>query len=317
MVMAQPIEIRYDPSFVEEAVFLELSAREAAGDRREVLAFHAQRSAIYEAEGLREQRDAAFQQLAARYFRELGFAELFLKRLEEVPLVAAHVHAVMVRRVFCRRDERVELYVLPGSEAHRHAGGPATLLIDLQAVGCRDRQRLIAWLRHELMHVSDMLDPVFAYAPHRELGGECELEDDLTRERFRLLWDLFVEGRMRRRGWPVAVEGSVRRREFERIALPWEPERRNMVWRTLGSREHWTQRELLELAQDERLTRMLGQGGVRCPLCHFPTREGMRDWSHERAALAEAIRADYPAWAPSHGACLQCVELYRSRLQPA
>jgi hypothetical protein len=317
MSMAPQIEIHIDPSFAEEAVFLELSAQEGAVDRGMAQAFHTERSALYGGQGSAEQRAAAFHHLAARYFRELGLAELFAARLDEAPLVTAHVQAVIVRRVFCRKDERVELYVLPGSQAPRDAEGPATLLIDLQVVRCRDRGRLVAWLRHELMHVSDMLDPAFAYMPHPELSGEYELEDDLIRERFRLLWDLSVEGRMRRRGWPTTVDQPVRRREFERMSVPWAPERREAVWRDLGTRARWTQRELLQLAQDERLTRMLGQGGIRCPLCHFPTREGVRDWSHERAAVAEAIRADYPAWRPSHGACLQCVELYRSRLQLA
>lgn len=315
--MPQPIEIRYGPSFMEEAVFLEMNAQETAVDQGMAQAFHAQRSTLYDAQGSTEQREAAFQQLAARYFHELGFAEVFTKRLEEFPLVSAYVLALIVRRVFCRKEERVELYVLPESEAHRHSVGPATLLIDLQAIRCRDRHRLVAWLRHELMHVSDMLDPAFAYEPHPELGGECDLEHDLIRERFRLLWDLFVEGRMRQRGWQTVVEESVRRREFERTFALWEPERREAAWQDLGGRGNWSQREFLELSQDERLTRMLGQGGIRCPLCHFPTCEGVRDWSDERAAVAEAIRADYPAWKPSHGACLQCVELYRSRLQLA
>ena len=315
--MARQIEVQCDPSFMEEAVFLELSAREAAADLGAAKAFHAERGALYDAQGSAEQREAAFHQLAARHFRELGLAELLMERFGEVPLVAAHVQTAIVRRVFCRRDERVELYVLPGSEAHRDPGSLTTLLIDLQAVRCLDRRRLVAWLRHELMHISDMLDPAFAYEPHQELGGEYELEDDLIRERFRLLWSLLTEGRMRRKGWQPVAEEPTRRKEFERMCASWEPARREAVWGDLGSRERWTQRELLELARDERLTRMLGQGGIRCPLCHFPAREGVRDWSHERAAVAEAIRADYPAWQPSYGACLQCVELYRSRRQLA
>ena len=315
--MPPPIEIRYEPSFLEEAVFLELSAREAAGDRRVAQVFHAQRAALYDAAASPEQREAAFRKFAARYFEELGFAELFAARLEECPLVAAHVHAVLVRRVFCRKEERVELYVLPGSTARQDSGSPTTLLIDLQVMRCRDRQRLAAWLRHELMHICDMLDPAFAYQPHPELGGEYELENDLIRERFRLLWDLRTEGRMRRRGWQAVTEDTIRHREFERVFAPWEPLRREAVWRDCGSRDNWTQRELLALAQDERLTRMLGQGGIRCPLCHFPTREGVRDWSGGQATVAEAIHMDYPMWQPSHGACLQCAELYRSRLQLA
>ena len=189
-----------------------------------------------------------------------------------------------------------------------------TLLLSLQASRCLETPQVVTFLQHELLHVSDMLDPAFAYEPHPELGGACDAEDDATRERFALLWDLAVEGRMRRQGWQVSVEESARRRTFERAFASWDPARQQAVWQALQTRTRWTQHQLLALAQDERLTRMLGEGGVRCPLCHFPTREGVCDWEGERAAIVEAIRADYPRWSPSQGACLQCVELYRSRI---
>ena len=308
--MANP-EIRFDPSFIEEAVFLALSAHGASGNQPTAQAFHTQRAALYDGPLLAETREAAFRQLALRYFHTLGLAQLFTQRFEEFPLLAAHVGVATVRRVWSRKEERVELYRQSGGEAS------TTLVVDLQVIRCLAREAMVSFLRHELMHICDMLDPVFAYEPHPELGGEYELENDLIRERFRLLWDLCVEGRMRRRDWQTVVEEPIRRREFERIFAPWEPQRREVIWRDLSGRGNWTQRELLELARDERLTRMLGQGGIRCPLCHFPTREGVCDWSGERAVVAEAIHTDYPTWQPSHGACLQCVELYRSRLQLA
>ncbi len=297
------VEIRFDPALVEEAVFLELKRREASGDRRLAETFHAQRSRLYDATGAADEREARFRQLAERYFHDLGLLELVTTRFEECPLVAAQVQMATVQRVWSRKEERVELYMRP-----------TTLLLGLQAARYLNRDELVAFLRHELMQISDMLDPTFAYDPHPEFGGMCETEDDLVRERFRVLWNVVVDGRLRRRGWQMVVEEPRRRQEFERTFSSWSPTRRHAVFEACSTRAPCTQRELLDLAKDERLTQTLGAGGVRCPLCHFPTREGVCDWSHERAAAAQAIHHDYPLWEPSDGACLQCVELYQSRL---
>lgn len=301
------VEIRFDPALIEEAVFLVLG--------RVASAFHREREALYEL-GERHQA-AAFQQLARRYFEALGLCELFTGRLGEFPRLSERVELIVVRRVWLRGDEQVELYVGQSREAPFALEASTTLFIGLQASRCLDRDALVAWLRHELMHVSDMFDPAFAYEPRPALGGECELEDDLIRERFRLLWNLFAEGRARRKGWPTVVSGAIRLRQFERAFASWDAGRRETVWRDLRGREQYTQRELLDLARDERLTRTLGQGGVRCPLCHFPTRGGVREWDGARAAIAEAIRAEYSTWDPAQGACAQCVELYQARVQMA
>ncbi len=308
------VDVQFDPAFVEETVFLELRNREALGNCAMAQAFHVQRSALYDTTTATGEREARFQQLAARYFQELGFSELFAKRFEEFPLIGAHVPVALVRRAWSRKEERVELYVPPTPGGGSSLKAFPTLWIGFQVARCLNREQLVAFLRHELMHISDMFDPAFGYQPHPDFGAECETEEDLIRKRFRLLWNLVVDGRMRRKGWPAVDHGTTRLREFERAFASWDPQRREAVWPDLGNRASCTQRELLELAKDERLTRMLGQGGVRCPLCHFPTREGVCDWRGERAAVAEAIQTDYAWWDPVQGACRQCFELYRARL---
>jgi hypothetical protein len=208
------VELRFDPAFVEEAVFLE-SSRLASGAVQIAAAFHQEREAVY---GLADalEREAAFRRLALRYFQSLGLAEMFTARLEEFPRLSDRIELAVVRRVWSRKDEQVELYVgrppparpddspeISLREISRIDKIPRpwpgyfmTLFIGLQVVRCLDRGKLIAFLRHELMHVADMLDPAFAYDPQVGLGGECVPENELIRERFRLLWDLWVHGRM-------------------------------------------------------------------------------------------------------------------------
>jgi len=299
------MEIRFDPTYIEEVVFLELKAREVSGDAQLSQAFHAAWDAIYDSEGSAEDRDTRFHQAASRYFQELGLRDLIMKRFEEFPFVRIGVHVVMIRRAWSRKEECVELYVRESSRM---------LQMTLQTSRSLERERFVTFLRHELMHVSDMLNPAFGYKPHPELGGIYELEQDLARERFRVLWNIFVDGRMRRCGWRTVIDETTRRRELERAFPSWEPKRRQAVFNELFSHEQCMQQELLELAKNEGLMQSLGDGGVRCPLCHFPTRDGVRKWEGVWAVVAEAIQKDFPHWNPTQGACTQCGELYRSRI---
>jgi hypothetical protein len=61
-----------------------------------------------------------------------------------------------------------------------------------------DRDRLRPWLYRQLRHIEDMVDGRFGY--------ECALpvapavQQNLIRDRYALLWDVFVEGRLIRAG---------------------------------------------------------------------------------------------------------------------
>ena len=96
--------------------------------------------------------------------------------------------------------------------------------------------RLTEFLRRELLHVADMCDPAFAYSPTPELGGSCQTDNDLIRDRFRLLWDAFVEARMRRWGW-VAPD------DHRQAAAP------HTLLADVMQQETWTQSALLALAR--------------------------------------------------------------------
>jgi hypothetical protein len=241
-------ELRCDPSFIEEAVFLELSRLAAAGDRRAGSAFHREREAVYELPDA-QQRDAAFQRLAQRTFEALGLSEPFTARLAEFPLVPDRVELVMVRRVWTKPEEQVELYVGPSGAARPAQPLSTTLFIGLRAARCLERPALTAFLRHELMHVADMLDPAFAYNPHARLGADGAPEGELVRARFRALWDLWVHARMRRRGWPTALDGAARQGQATRAFAFLRPSDREALVAAVSRRDRWTHAELLALAR--------------------------------------------------------------------
>ncbi|MBI3088452.1 MAG: hypothetical protein HYY91_06210 [Candidatus Omnitrophica bacterium] len=273
------VELRFDPAFVEEAVFLELNRLTTAGSHQTVSSFHRAREAVYELPDA-QQREAAFQQLARRYFQALRLSELFAERLSEFPRLSSRLELAVIRRVWDRKDEQVELYVGRPGEARPALEVSTTLLIGLQAVRCLDRGKLTAFLRHELMHVADMLDPAFVYDPHpafaprpagvagsdppqcggadgaptgRGVGGECEPEHELIRERFRVLWDLWVHARLRRMGWQAVLTDDARGQEVERAFASLDAAARRELSTTVSGRDRWTQDELLTLARRQRV----------------------------------------------------------------
>lgn len=240
------MNIQFDPAFVEEAVFLELKRAASLGQGQMQRTFRQEWTALYEENSSPEEREAAFQRLSGRYFKALGLSELFAQRFEEFPELATVIEVALVRGVFSRKEERVEFYVsragdgepgLPAPATPRQAGirVPTVLFIGLQAARCLDRDPLAAFLRHELMHVCDMINPAFKYDPHADLGGACRAEEDLIRERFRLLWNMWVHGRCKRKGWQTLKEDLIRLQDQE-------------IFQIVGGRDRWTQQELLALA---------------------------------------------------------------------
>ena len=222
-----PADLRIDPALAEEVVFRAARMPDAGAV---AATYEARRAALYHAPLTPEARNAAFEQLALRAFEEMGFTDTFRRRLDECPLLAGTVDLVMVQRAWTRKDERVELFV-------RERPAPLTsVLIAIQAQRVLERARLIEFLRRELLHVADMCDPAFAYSPTPELGGSCQTDNDLIRDRFRLLWDAFVEARMRRWGW---VAPDDQRRD---VAL-------QTPWADVMQQETWTQSALLALAR--------------------------------------------------------------------
>ncbi len=85
------------------------------------------------------------------------------------------------------------------------------------------------------------------------------------------------------------------------------------IWDNLESGRTLTQEGLLQFAKDERILKNLGEGGTRCPLCHFPTHIKSDVNLSASAAIIEEIKNDFPLWNPQEGLCRQCFEMYSSK----
>lgn len=301
--------IEYDPRLIEETVLRALRGHaEAAPFRR-------QRDRLYEIPDV-EARDAAFREFHAAWFERLGLGEAIDQALTEQPSIPGAVRACLVAFAASDRQEGAELFVLPREETVSEADR-RSLVIRVKPDTLLRTASLRTWLRHELLHIADMLDPRFGYEPWLPSSDVGPAHARLLIDRYRVAWDAYIDGRLTRLGWAPAGARADRLDEWRR-AFPMLGDLAAGVFERFFGAASLRHEELVAfaVAPDAWLARAPrgSQPGGRCPLCRFPTHAFEPDPHRLPAAALRAIRGDFPAWEPDQGLCLQCADLYRARV---
>jgi len=299
--------VRYEPRFIEEAVFLALRGHPEAGK------FYAERNRLYEMVDP-EEREHSFQDLHRAWFPRLGLANEIEKALGEQPFLAPAVATCLVACAPGKRQEGADLLVKTEealSEKERR-----TLRLLIRPESLLDPLVLLTFLRHELFHITDMLDPHFGYKPVLPAAEAGPTHDRMLQDRYRALWDTTIDGRMVRSGWAAESIRSERFYDFAR-AFPMFGEEAAPMFSRFFDHESHTHGELVVIARNPR--EAIGgswetsQPGSRCPLCNFPTHSFELEPERLSAETIAQISRDFPKWDPSQGLCLQCADLYRAR----
>ena len=297
------MKLHFDEDLVEGAVF-----RCAAGKRRGISAFHIarfhrEREKLYSILDP-DERNAAFFRLHLEWFREWGLESLLSAALGEFPELAKDLTLLAFRKSRGKKDEGAELYV--------NDSGDRTGVISLCPERLEHELELAPFLRHELMHLRDMLDPGFGYRPDLAMSGRIQSQHSLARERYRLLWDVSIDGRISRTGKPTVATRDQRWSEFNGACTFWTEEKRQEIFDSLWANPNPTHAALEAWVCDPRQLQS-GAGprpGAPCPLCGFPTFA----WADAalNKAQADRIRTEFPDWAREHGICGRCFAVYRS-----
>jgi hypothetical protein len=305
--------IGYEPRLVEDAVMAVLPGR------AEEPVFRTERDGLYTISD-RDEREARFSAVHVAWFERLGLAQPVTDALREQPSVAARTTGCLVTGAASRREEGAELFVAAGASGTET--GRRTAVLRLCPGAFADRETLRALLRHELMHVADMLAPTFGYTP-RWVGAATEmLPDALVRERYRVLWNTSVDGRLARRGWTPPGVRATRLAEFTG-AFPMLGRHTGAAFERLFAGRRPTHTELVQFAVEPERILEAGRGGERqpphpgerCPLCGCPTHVFEPDPGHLSRDVRARIQASFPEWTPAHGLCRQCADLFRARLR--
>ncbi len=299
--------VRYEPRFIEEAIFFALRGHPEAGK------FHKERNRLYELADL-EEREHSFQDLHRAWFPHLGLANEIETALQEQPLLTSNLAACLVAYAPGMRQEGADLLVRNEeglSEKERR-----TLRLLIRPESLLDPLVLLNFLRHELFHIADMLDPHFGYEPELPAAEAGPTYDRMLQDRYCALWDTTIEGRMVRRGWAPESVRSERCNDFARAFPMFEEEAASMFSRFFDHESH-THGELVAIAREPRSA--IGgpwdtpQPGSRCPLCSFPTYVFTPNPESLPKETIREITQDFPEWVPSRGLCYQCADLYRAR----
>ncbi len=305
--MSQETFVHFDPPFVEDVVFLALRRHP------EAKAFYSKRNSLYEIAGP-EDRERAFEDFHRRWFIRLGLAEPLTQAIHEQPLLTANVMLCAVARAPKKAEEGAELFVRsqegPGEKERK------TVRILLRPESLLDPVALLTFLRHELMHTTDMLDPSIGYEPLLPVLEGGISHDRLLKDRYRVLWDVTIDGRMVKRGWAPESTREERLHEFCRV-FPMFGEEGPQVFSRFFDREPHSHAELVAFACDPRAklkdSSTTPHPGSRCPLCDFPTYTfEPKPEELPKQAIAQITR-DFPSWIPSRGLCIQCADIYRTR----
>lgn len=298
------MQLRYDEDFIEAAVFLAASGRRPGVPSLQIARFHREREKLY---GLLDpdERNAAFFRLHLDWFREWGLEKLLTDVLQEFPQLPKRLTLLAVRKANGKNEEGAELYV--------NAAGDRNGLLALRLERFTLGAALTDFLRHELMHLHDMLDPAFGYSPVLDLPGLNPAQQRLAGERYRLVWDLTIDGRLAAAGQAPMATREQHTAAFSRGYSFWPAEKQSEVcaalWRNAAPRHA----DLLALIADPRGLRDAHRPGpgASCPLCAFPT----FDWADAEtlpAGIRSRIAAEFPAWSFEQGLCGRCLETYEA-----
>lgn len=310
------MRIEYDSPLIENAVFL-ASRRDAGQDQ----ALHRAIDGLYDVAD-QQQREQAFHQAYSQAFTALGLDKAIPQFLAERPLIGALTGKCVVHQAACSKAEAAQLYIRPGFP-DKPAPADRTVVIHVCPESLVDPDQLTHRMRRELLHVSDMLDTRFEY--DRSTFSRRSGPETVVYDRYRVLWDIYVEARLIRQEMVSPDKLPELRRALSRAltyrAVPPEPG----VFDELMLAQDLTHQQLLQWASNP-LTILNRQEpdqsstdgpdpGSSCPFCDFPTFDWYPIQDGIDQTLLATLRKARPDWQPLDGACRQCVETYMS-MQP-
>lgn len=295
---ADDYRLEFDPQLMEETVMLNTSGHPREAEFRQA------RDAIYPLKDP-EEKDAQFNQLHRQWFMRLDLGRRVMIALREQPALMQNTRGCYLAYVPLKKAEGADL----------HGSFPTTIVLKLRPESLLADSFLSGFLRHEFMHLADIVDPCFAYEPELPESEIGPTHDNLIRERYRVLWDAWIDGRLFLRGWTTEEVRQQRRLEFQ-ATFPMLEKHCQDIFSAWSQSPVHTHHDLVTFALDPESAapgRSVERPRAgRCPLCLFPS----FDLQYDSDLPAEAVReieADFPDWKPEQGACPQCNDLYQAR----
>jgi hypothetical protein len=295
------IPLSIAPDLMEEAVL----RAERTVPPPAARAFRRKRNPIYEIRD-DEAREAAFHALAREWFDRFGLRDTLEAVIGEYPALARQLRGGRIVRAIARSAEGADLVDTPQPSASQ-----PLLVLRLTPESLLEREALRSFLRHELLHVVDMLDPEFGYERTMPKSDDGPSADNILRDRYRIVWDVTIDGRLAQAGLGTQRTRDQRWREFKTayaLLADESPDAFEYWW----TQAHPTHAQLLTFATAPGRS-AAAHGSGRCPFCRFPVAALDSRVSTLTEPVLAALRADHPSWRVEQGICSQCLDLYEAR----
>lgn len=326
-------KIEYDPRLTEEIVSQGIKNLEQEGNMRIPDQFRAECDPIYDKYPIADRDDIdfedAFRGIYMRFFKILGYEDIVRQALSEYPVIDEKVGEIIVKVCYAVEKEEANLAKKKIEDPER--GELSVIHLQITSPRFFEKESLKIFLRHELMHVTDMLDPLFCY--DNNPLGVTPSEECIVKNHYGLIWDIYIDQRLIRQERLNPQVKDERRTEFDVTYRSIPEDDRISIFEGLWQIEALTHPQILACAKNptglldyraalspEQIQRQkqdkkkkIHLPGMLCPLCKFPTHR----WKEEESIskeVVEKVKEDAPHWDPSDGLCERCDEVYRAIL---
>lgn len=309
--MNSDFRIEFQPQLHEDAVLRAITRHP------EEKLFWRERNRLYEL-GESEGREQAFQRLHEQWFQRLGLANPLRQVIDFWPILTEATSRCLLLKARSHKSLGAELYLAPApSEAEMRAR--RTIVVQLTPELLARSDALLQFLRHEFLHLVDMLDPQFGYTPDFPKTEDGPAHDHFLQSRYRVLWDITIDGRLQRQAWLPPGTRAHHFALFKR-AFPGEETKLAETFAFFYDQDSHTHRELVEFAQHPEnwlVTETEIPSKGRCAICRFPTFHLIDPATGLPVYVAAIIQANFPGWNLHQPICRQCADLYETKFHAA
>lgn len=305
--MNPDFRIDFQPQLIEDAV-----ARVMVSHAEATL-FWQEREQLYEnTDG--EAREAAFRNFYESWFNRLGLIAPLQQIFELWPMLTTTTSRCLLIRARAQKHLGAELYIT-AEEPGLNARARRTIVVQLTPELLSHPQLFLEFLRHEFLHLVDMLDPHFDYEPNFPKSEAGPAYDHFLQGRYGVLWDITIDGQLYQSGW---LPPAAREKHFANFKRTFQgaEEKLAKVFAHFFDQNSHTHHELVEFARHPekwlagKTVETSSKG--RCAICHFPTFQLVGS-SALSAELIAKIHEHYPEWNTAQLICRQCADLYEAR----
>lgn len=241
------MRLEFDPQLIEESVFLALRQRERAGDGEIVRVYRQEIDPLYTLPLNSPERERGFQGLHRKFFSKLGLRNAVFEVLPRFQIMAEFLDCLVFLKAAKRRQEGAELFVRDERDlSNRTVRSGVVYVLPERFL---EQEELKGFLIRELLHISDMVDPEFGYDPVLRLDEDFLPQENLIRDRYRILWEISIQKRLR--GWRGGAGKDTERLQglFRRVFANLPRDTRDSLWFYLLGSECLSHQVLLGIAK--------------------------------------------------------------------